>query len=100
LVSIDGQLVEERYFQGARPSDWANLKSASKSVLSTLVGIALDQGHLKSVRDPLGMLKIGDLYLNRGRVGDKQVVSEAWIQQSLEARTQSRWSGREYGYGW
>ena len=33
LVSIDGELVEERYFNGARATDPANLKSASKSVL-------------------------------------------------------------------
>ncbi|MBI4529303.1 MAG: serine hydrolase [Deltaproteobacteria bacterium] len=54
LVSIDGKLVEERYFNGARPSQTANLKSASKSVLSALVGIALDRGYLKSVQDSIG----------------------------------------------
>ncbi len=225
LISIDGELVEERYFNGAGPTDWANLKSASKSVLSTLVGIALDQGYLESVQDtignffseylggandlarkaitiqdlltmrsglqstssrnygrwvqssdwvghvltrpmmaqpgrrmiystgsshllsavltkatgmstfdfarryladplgipirpwlrdpqgiyfggnemhltPRGMVEIGELYISRGRVGDEQVVSDAWIQESLEPRTHSRRSGREYGYGW
>lgn len=53
LVSIDGEMVEERYFHGARSSTWANLKSVSKSVLSTLVGIALDQGALGSIRDTI-----------------------------------------------
>lgn len=225
LLSIDGELVVERYFQGAKPTQWANLKSASKSVLSTLVGIALDRGYLGSVRDPIGkffpnyfaraddpakktitiedlltmrsglettsnrnygrwvqsgdwvrhvltrpmvdepggrmiystgnshllsalltkttgmstydfarrhlanplgieirpwardpqgiyfggnemhltpraMLAIGELYLNRGRAGDRQVVSEAWVRESLEPRTRSQRSGREYGYGW
>ncbi len=224
LISIDGMLVEEQYFQGARFSDSANLKSASKSVLSALVGIALDQGYLESLQDsiweffpqyldaadagkeditledlltmrsglettsnrnygrwvqssdwvhhvltrrmvgepggrmiystgsshllsavltratgmstlefarlhlgtPLGirifswmrdpqgiyfggnemhmrpraMLEIGELYLRRGQVKGRQVVSEAWIQASLKPRTQSRWSGRQYGYGW
>ena len=225
LVSIDGQVVEERYFNGAHPAHWANLKSASKSLLSALVGIALDRGYLHSVHDTIGkffpeylngpddlakktitiedlltmrsglettsnrnygqwvqssnwvrhvltrpmvdvpsgrmiystgnshllsavltkatkmstfdfarryladplgiairpwvrdpqgiyfggnemnltpraMLEIGELYLSRGRVGNKQVLSEAWIRESLEPRTQSWWSGREYGYGW
>ena len=225
LVSINGKRVEEQYINGAGPSDGANLKSASKSVLSILVGIALDQGHLENVHDPIGqffpqyldetddpakqeitiedlltmrsglestsnrnygrwvqsrnwvghaltrpmadeprgrmiystgnshllsalltestamstldfarryladplgirirpwmrdpqgiyfggnemyltpraMLEIGELYLNRGRVGDQQVVSAAWIRESLKPRTQSRWSGNEYGYGW
>ncbi len=49
---------------------------------------------------PRAMLEIGELYLRAGRVGDKQVVSEKWIRESLKPRTQSRWSGHEYGYGW
>ncbi len=225
LVSIDGKVVVERYFHGARPSQWANLKSVSKSVLSTLLGIALDRGYLKSIRDTIGkffpeylsgaddptrksitledlltmqsglettsrrnygrwvqssnwvrhvltrpmvdvpggrmiystgnshllsavltkatgmstfefarnhlasplgipirpwmrdpqgiyfggnemhltpraMLKIGELYLGRGRMRDKQIVSKEWIHESFKPRTWSRWSGREYGYGW
>ncbi|HEX2230208.1 MAG TPA: serine hydrolase [Candidatus Binatia bacterium] len=225
LVSIDGELVEERYFNGARTTDPANLKSASKSVLSALVGIAFQRGYLKSldesigkffpeylagvdgakkqnitigdlltmrsglestsnvnygrwvqsnnwvrfalsrplvdepggrmiystgnshllsalltkaakmstfefarrylaeplgvpmppwVRDPQGiylggnemhwtprgMLAFGELYLNGGRMGDKQVVPESWVKESIKPRTTSRWSGREYGYGW
>ena len=225
LISIDGKLVEESYFNGARASQTANLKSASKTILSALVGIALDRGYLKSidesiqkffpehitgadgakkksitiedlltmrsglegtsnvnygrwvqsgnwvrhvltrplvdepggpmiystgnshllsalltkatkmstfdvarryladplgvpmppwVRDPQGiylggnemrwtprgMLAFGELYLNGGRAGGKQIVSETWIKESLKPRTRSRWSGREYGYGW
>ena len=53
LISIDGELVDERYFHGARSTHSANLKSASKSIISTLIGIALDRGQLKSVRDPI-----------------------------------------------
>ncbi|HXV82413.1 MAG TPA: serine hydrolase [Candidatus Binatia bacterium] len=225
LISIDGELVEERYFNGVRPSHNANLKSASKSILSALVGIALDRGYLKSLEDtigqffpehltqpddakkktitiedlltmrsglestsnvnygswvqsghwvryvlarpfldepggrmiystgnshllsailtkatkmstfefarrylaeplgvsmapwmrdpqgiylggnemhwtPRGMLAFGELYLNEGRVRDKQIISEVWIKESLKPRTRSWWSGREYGYGW
>jgi CubicO group peptidase (beta-lactamase class C family) len=49
---------------------------------------------------PRDLLTIGELYLNRGRAGDRQVVSEAWVRESSEPRTSSRWSGRSYGYGW
>ena len=225
LISIDGELVEERYFNGARPAQTANLKSASKSLVSALIGIALDHGYLQSVQqsidkffsdhltgsddskkktitiedlltmrsglestsnvnygrwvqsgnwvryvlarplvdepgvrmiystgnshllsailtkvakmstfefarryltDPLGvsitpwmrdpqgiylggnemhwtprgMLAFGELYLNGGRAGNKQVISGTWIKESLKPRTRSSWSGREYGYGW
>lgn len=223
LVSVDGRLVEERYFHGATAARTANLKSASKSIIAILVGIAMDRGLLKSVDQPIGgffpqylkgqpdkaaitiedlltmraglettsnrnygqwvlsgnwvrhvlqqpfedepggrmiystgsshllsaivtrasgvstldfarrhlgtplgitipawtrdpqgvylggnemhlrprdLLKIGELYLNRGRIGERQVVSEAWVRESTEPRTTSRWSGRSYGYGW
>ncbi len=49
---------------------------------------------------PRGMLKIGQLYLSQGRLSNQQVVSEAWIRESLKPRAWSRWSGRQYGYGW
>ena len=223
LISVNGTLVEERYFRGATAARAANIKSASKSIIAILVGIAIDRGqipsvetplstyfpeHLKGqpdkagitvadllsmrsglettsnrnygrwvqspnwvrhvlqrplvdepggrmiystgsshllsailtktsgastlefarrnlaaplgiglgawVRDPQGiylggnemhmtprdMLKIGDLYLNEGRRGDRQIVSAAWVRESLRPRTTSEWSGREYGYGW
>lgn len=224
LVSVDGKLIHERYFNGMRPGDPANIKSVSKSVLSTLIGIALDRGYLRSVQEPIGkffpehlngadpawknvtiedlltmrsglettsnrnygqwvqsrhwvrhvlmrpmvdepggrmiystgnshllsailtkaaristyefarrylaeplgitirpwmrdpqgiyfggnemyltprdMLEYGRLYLNGGRAGGKQVVSQQWLRQSLEPRTRSQWSGNEYGYGW
>ena len=225
IVSVDGKLGAEHYYHGAQRSYWANLKSVSNSVLSILVGIAIDKGYLKSVNvtiekffpehlsqipdsaknaitienlltmrsglettsrrnygrwvqspnwvrhvltrpmvdhpggrmiystgnshllsavltkatgmstfefasrnlaDPLGiairpwlrdpqgiyfggnemhltpraLLQIGGRFLNHGRIGNNQVVSEAWIGESLKPRTRSRWSGREYGYGW
>lgn len=224
LISVDGKILEEQYFNGAQAGRAENLKSASKSILSALVGIALDRGYLKSVREgignffpqyftgedakkktitiedlltmrsglegtsninygrwvqsshwvrhvlsrplvdepggrmiystgnshllsalltqatrvstfefarryladplgipltpwvrdpqgiflggnemhwtPRGMLAFGELYLNRGRAGGRQVVSQEWIQESLKPRTRSSWSGREYGYGW
>ncbi len=223
LVSVDGKLLAERYFHGATAARTANLKSASKSIIALLVGIALDRGLLKSVDEPIGrffpqylkgqpetaeitiedlltmrsglettsnrnygrwvsspnwvrhvlqrpfedepggrmiystgsshllsaiitrvsgvstlefarrhlgtplgitipawtrdpqgiylggnemhlrprdLLKIGELYLNEGRAGSRQVVPAGWIRESSEPRTTSRWSGRSYGYGW
>ena len=52
LVVHDGLLVAERYFRGATPERLQNMKSASKGVLSALVGIAIDQGHL-ALDDPI-----------------------------------------------
>jgi CubicO group peptidase (beta-lactamase class C family) len=49
LVSHKGQIVLERYFNGARAAQTANIKSASKSVISALVGIAIGKSHIKNV---------------------------------------------------
>jgi CubicO group peptidase (beta-lactamase class C family) len=49
---------------------------------------------------PRDMLRIGELYLDDGRYNGRQVLSEAWIRASVVPRTTSRWSDREYGYGW
>ncbi len=39
----EARLVLERYFGGMRATTLANIKSASKSVISALVGIAIDR---------------------------------------------------------
>jgi CubicO group peptidase (beta-lactamase class C family) len=54
LVSWRGRLVLERYFNGRRATTPANIKSASKSIISALVGIAIDRGYLHSVNEPIG----------------------------------------------
>lgn len=53
LVSHRGQLVLERYFNGARATQVTNIKSASKSVIAALVGIAIAKGHIKSADQPI-----------------------------------------------
>ncbi len=53
LVSHRGELVLERYYGGARATHAANIKSASKSVISALVGIAVSRGLIKSVDQPI-----------------------------------------------
>lgn len=49
---------------------------------------------------PREMLRFGELYLNRGRLGDRQIVPAAWIDSSWTERTSSPWNGHRYGYGW
>ncbi len=56
LVQQRGDVVGERYFRGATAARPANIKSASKTVLSALVGIALAEGTLRGLEQPLGTL--------------------------------------------
>jgi CubicO group peptidase (beta-lactamase class C family) len=49
----DGDIIYERYFSGFGPADRRHVSSVTKSVLSALVGIALDEGFIRSVDDPV-----------------------------------------------
>ncbi len=54
LVLRDGQVLAEQRFNGGPPLDRpVNIKSASKSVLSALVGIAIARGVLTGVDQPV-----------------------------------------------
>lgn len=53
VVSQRGVTVFEHYARGHGPNRPANIKSASKSVIATLVGVALDRALIKSVHEPL-----------------------------------------------
>jgi len=53
LVSQRGEVVLERYWRGAGADRATNVKSASKSVLSVLVGIAIAEGHIRGLDQPI-----------------------------------------------
>ena len=53
LVSLRGELLFERYYNGSRRDRPANIKSASKSVISALVGIAVDRRLIPDVHTPI-----------------------------------------------
>ena len=53
LASRRGNVVIERYFNGARAARGANVKSVSKSVISALVGIAIERGLLPGPEAPI-----------------------------------------------
>lgn len=47
------------------------------------------------------LLAFGELYRNGGRTADgRQIITQNWIDQSWLHRTNSRFTGDEYGYGW
>lgn len=43
---------------------------------------------------------IGEVYRNKGVVDGVRVVSEDWVEQSLQPRTRSVYTDDPYGYGW
>ncbi|NIY77073.1 serine hydrolase [Thalassospira sp. HF15] len=49
---------------------------------------------------PRAMLRIATLMRDHGRFDGDQIISADWIDQSIQARTRSPYSGLGYGYGW
>jgi CubicO group peptidase (beta-lactamase class C family) len=56
LIVRNGFLVLEAYFYPCGNNDLHNICSCTKSVSSTLVGIAIDKGKIRSVQESLGAL--------------------------------------------
>ena len=54
IVMRDGELLIERYYNGARREDTHNPRSVGKTFAATILGIALDEGHIESVDQSLG----------------------------------------------
>lgn len=46
------------------------------------------------------MIRFGEVYRQEGAGAGMQVLSKAWVAQSFQPHTQSRFSGLNYGYGW
>jgi CubicO group peptidase (beta-lactamase class C family) len=53
IVSRDGEVVLEEYFNGTRATRPANVKSVSKSIISALVGIAIQRKLIPSAETPI-----------------------------------------------
>jgi CubicO group peptidase (beta-lactamase class C family) len=50
---------------------------------------------------PRSLLAFGELYRNGGKTPEgQQLISPGWIEASWRPRTNSRYSGDGYGYGW
>ena len=54
VVVRGGRLVYERYFGGTDHETLADVRSVTKSVVATLVGIALERGEIDSLDRPIG----------------------------------------------
>ncbi|GCE23256.1 serine hydrolase domain-containing protein [Dictyobacter kobayashii] len=53
LIVRHGHLAFEKYYRGQQLSDYHRIASATKSIISALVGVALQEGYLHSLEQPL-----------------------------------------------
>lgn len=61
VVSLDGKEIAARGYHGGSPDQPTNIKSASKSVISALVGIAIDRQVLEGVDQKIAPVLARDL---------------------------------------
>jgi CubicO group peptidase (beta-lactamase class C family) len=93
IVSHQGNVVTERAFKGARTERPTNIKSASKTIISALVGIAIEKNVFKGVGQPIAEL----LGSSIPQDADER-VRRITIDHLLSMRAGlERTSGRNYG---
>lgn len=56
IIAREGEILAERGYRGHSPSAPTNIKSASKSVIATLAGIAIERGVLRGVNQRIAPL--------------------------------------------
>jgi CubicO group peptidase (beta-lactamase class C family) len=93
IVSLDGRIVAARGYHGGSPDQATNIKSASKSIVSALVGIAIDKGVLDGVDQKIAPILARDLPENPDpRIHDITIGHLLSMQAGL-----GRTSGPNYG---
>lgn len=93
IVSRGGEIVAERGYRGNSVTNPTNIKSASKSIVSALVGIAIDKGVLEDPDQKIAPLLADDLPADADpRVRDITIGHLLSMQAGL-----GRTSGGNYG---
>ena len=93
IVAVGGEVARERVCDGPGLNEPVNVKSASKTVLSALVGVAIDRGVLTGVDQALGELIPDRIPAGADpRVGDITVGDLLSMRAGLQST-----SGRGYG---
>ncbi|WP_179363866.1 MULTISPECIES: serine hydrolase domain-containing protein [Rhizobium] len=93
IVARGGRVLAERGFHGHSPAESTNIKSASKSIISALVGIAIDKGLLKGPDQKIAPILKADLPETPDpRLNDITIGNLLSMQTGLD-----RMSGPNYG---
>jgi CubicO group peptidase (beta-lactamase class C family) len=93
IVSIDGKEAASRAYHGASLNGSTNIKSASKSIVSALVGIAIDKKILQGPDQPIATILRTDFPQNPDPRLERVTIGNLLSMQSgLE-----RMSGPNYG---
>jgi CubicO group peptidase (beta-lactamase class C family) len=92
-IAHNGELVWAKAYNGAEIDAVANIKSASKSLMSAIIGIAINKEILESVDQPIAALLPDQLPENPDPLLSKITLGHLLSMQAGLERT----SGRNYG---
>lgn len=93
IIARNGEIIAERGYEGHDPVTPTNIKSASKTVMSALVGMAIDKGLLEGVDQKVAGLLPDDLPDNADpRINDITIGHLLSMQAGLAPT-----SGADYG---
>ena len=97
LVFQDGKLLYEKYWDGYTPKTLSGSFSAAKSMISLLIGIALDEGKIKSLEEPVGnyVPHFKEAGLEKVRIKDLLTMSSG---TNYKESDKSYFSMNAYGY--
>ena len=93
LVARNGYIVEEKYFGDITATDLIHVRSFTKSVISALIGIAIDQGFIENIDQPISA------YLSKVAPDLDEVKGNITIKQLLTMSSGLQWDeqqGNEY----
>lgn len=93
LVSVDGRREAERAYNGHALNGSVNIKSASKSIISALVGMAIDRKVLEGADQPIASVLRNDFPQNADPRLERVTIGNLLSMQSGLARM----SGPNYG---
>ncbi|MBI9056372.1 MAG: serine hydrolase [Labilibaculum sp.] len=75
LVIQDGKVLYEEYWDGYGTASHSNIFSATKSIVSLLIGIAIDEGKISSIDEPIGNYLIEFRDDERGKITIKELLT-------------------------
>lgn len=117
MVSVNGAVIAEHGYGDHKVNDQTNIKSASKTVISALVGMAIDRGMIEGVDQPIADflredfpenadprledITIGDLLSMQAGLAPtsganygRWVASRNWVRNALEQEFETDPGGR------
>lgn len=110
IVQQGGHTIFEKYYNGWQPHQIHDLQSSTKSVVSLLIGIAIDKGYIKSVEEKLSQLLPDSLLARTDSVKKnirlRQLLTMSagfeWTEQSVKYRQKGNTLTDMYagGDGW